>query len=443
MEEIGPVDYAIIAFPGNQFRGDIVPALGDLVDAGTIRIIDATFVGKDGDGNVVAFELTELAPDVQEALDALNIEVGGLFNEDDLADAAESLEPNSSAALLVWENVWARKVAQAMRDAGGELIAFERHDVVQAAREWVLEQPRSREEARMFGRRGPGLVRAAATTAVVAGTAGAVRHRQQQNTQRRTRLRTTSRWRRSRRMWRSKHLPLPPSRTPPSSRSSRSSRTRESSRRRSSRPRKSSGSERMLGLAARRATHGGPVAGSPTARTMSAPEPEVVEEQKGSRGWRGWVARLLTVLGVLLLVVSIAANFVERQALDTNEVEETARQLIDDPEIREQVAASMTEQLFASVDVQAELEARLPRSSRRWPARSRGLRPVAERLALRILERPRFQELWVQAVGGAGADRARPRRRRALPRDRRGRGRARPAASRRAHGPAADRPEPR
>ena len=142
MEEIGPVDYAIIAFPGNQFRGDIVPALGDLVDAGTIRIIDATFVGKDGDGNVVAFELTELAPDVQEALDALNIEVGGLFNEDDLADAAESLEPNSSAALLVWENVWARKVAQAMRDAGGELIAFERlpHDVVQAAREWVLEQ---------------------------------------------------------------------------------------------------------------------------------------------------------------------------------------------------------------------------------------------------------------------------------------------------------------
>ena len=32
----------------------------------------------------------------------------------------------------------------------------------------------------MFGRRGPGLVRAAATTAVVAGTAGAVRHRQDQ-----------------------------------------------------------------------------------------------------------------------------------------------------------------------------------------------------------------------------------------------------------------------
>lgn len=142
MQEIGPVDYALIAFPGNQFRGEIGPALADLVDAGTIRIIDATFVAKDGDGNTVSLELTELAPDVQEALAKLDIEVGGLFNEDDLMDAAESLEPNSSAALLVWENVWARKVAQAMRDAGGELVAFERlpHDVVQAAREWALEQ---------------------------------------------------------------------------------------------------------------------------------------------------------------------------------------------------------------------------------------------------------------------------------------------------------------
>ena len=62
----------------------------------------------------------------------------GLFNEDDLMSAGEALEPNSSAALLVWENVWAREVAQKMRDAGGVLLDFERlpHDVVQAAREW-------------------------------------------------------------------------------------------------------------------------------------------------------------------------------------------------------------------------------------------------------------------------------------------------------------------
>ena len=142
MEEIGPVDYAIIAFPGNKFRGEIAPALADLVESNTIRLIDVAFVGKSESGEVVAFELTELDPDVQEALDTLGIEVQGLLNEDDLKDAAEALEPNSSAALLVWENVWARKVTQAMRDAGGVLLAFERlpHEVVQAAREWALEQ---------------------------------------------------------------------------------------------------------------------------------------------------------------------------------------------------------------------------------------------------------------------------------------------------------------
>ena len=145
MEEIGPVDYAIVAFPGNEFRGEIAPALAELVDAGTIRIIDIAFVGKNADGDAVAMELTELDPDVQDALDKIGVVVGGLFNEDDLMDVAEGLEPNNSAAVLVWENVWARKVTQAMRDAGGELVAFERipHEVVQAAREWALEEAKA------------------------------------------------------------------------------------------------------------------------------------------------------------------------------------------------------------------------------------------------------------------------------------------------------------
>jgi hypothetical protein len=142
VEEIGPVDYLIVAFPGNNFRGEIAPALAELVETGTIRIIDIAFVGKTAEGEVAAFELTELDPEVQKGLERAGIEVSGLFNEDDLAAAGEELEPNSSAALLVWENVWARKVAQAMRDAGGEVLDFERlpHDVVQSAREWAIAQ---------------------------------------------------------------------------------------------------------------------------------------------------------------------------------------------------------------------------------------------------------------------------------------------------------------
>ncbi len=145
MEEIGPVDYAVLVFPGNQFKGDIVPAISDLVETGVIRLIDAAFVGKDENGEVVAMELTELAPDVQEAFDALNIEVTGLFNDEELLAIGQEFELNTSAAVLVWENVWARKVAQAIRDAGGELVAFERvpHDVVEAAREWALEEAKA------------------------------------------------------------------------------------------------------------------------------------------------------------------------------------------------------------------------------------------------------------------------------------------------------------
>ena len=120
---------------------------------------------------------------------------------------------------------------------------------------------------------------------------------------------------------------------------------------------------------------------------------------RGGR-WRSPVARLLTVIGVLLVVVSIAANFVERQALDSSEFEETARQLIADPAIQSEVASTMTDQLFSNVDVEAALEERLPADQKALAGPITGaLRPVAERLSARILDRPRFQEAWVAAVG--------------------------------------------
>ena len=118
--------------------------------------------------------------------------------------------------------------------------------------------------------------------------------------------------------------------------------------------------------------------------------------------WRSIGARALTVLGVLLIVISIAANFVERQALDNDEVEETARQLVESEAIQDQLAATMTEQLFANVDVQAALEERLPPAQQGLAGPLAGaLRPVSERLALRILQGPRFQDLWVAAVSAS------------------------------------------
>jgi Family of unknown function (DUF6325) len=136
---IGPVEYLIVAFPGNQFKGEIVPALAELVEAGTIRIIDLAFVLKDPDGAVVAMELGDLDSDVFKAFDALSPEGLGLLNEEDLAAAGEELEPNSSAALLVWEDVWATKLRDAILNAGGEVLDLERvpYEVVQAAVEFA------------------------------------------------------------------------------------------------------------------------------------------------------------------------------------------------------------------------------------------------------------------------------------------------------------------
>jgi hypothetical protein len=136
---IGPVEYLIVAFPGNRFKGEIVPALAELVEAGTIRIIDLAFVLKDADGAVVAMELGDLDSDVFKAFDELSPEGLGLLNEEDLAAAGEELEPNSSAALLVWEDVWATKLRDAILNAGGEVLDLERvpYDVVQAAVEFA------------------------------------------------------------------------------------------------------------------------------------------------------------------------------------------------------------------------------------------------------------------------------------------------------------------
>jgi hypothetical protein len=137
--DVGPVEYIVVGFPGNEFRGEIAPALADLVEAGTIRIIDIAFAGKDENGEITAFELSALDPAVQQALEKLGAEPTGLFSEEDLIRVAETLDPGSSAAVLAWENIWAKSVAGAIRNAGGELYDYDRvpHDVVVAARDWA------------------------------------------------------------------------------------------------------------------------------------------------------------------------------------------------------------------------------------------------------------------------------------------------------------------
>jgi hypothetical protein len=122
----GPIELLAVRFPGNRFTGELIPALGELVESGTIRIIDLLFVSKDADGSVVIAEVDELGDGVVTALDPYIAESAGLLSEDDALRFATALEPNTSEALLVFENVWASRFAQAVHNAHGELIFNER-----------------------------------------------------------------------------------------------------------------------------------------------------------------------------------------------------------------------------------------------------------------------------------------------------------------------------
>lgn len=131
----GPVEWIVIEFPGSRFSGAIIPALAQLVDSGTVRIIDLLVVHKDADGVASAVELDALDPDELALFEHLDGEVTGVLSDEDVALAAADLAPGSTAGLLVWENVWATTFAAAVRDAGGRVVAAERvpHEVVSAA----------------------------------------------------------------------------------------------------------------------------------------------------------------------------------------------------------------------------------------------------------------------------------------------------------------------
>jgi hypothetical protein len=128
---IGPVEYLIVAFPDNQFKGEIAPALADLVESGTIRVLDLVFVTKDADGNVGVIEYDE--HDGLRAFAEIEGEVGGVISHEDIDHATHDLPANSSAAVLVWEDVWATPFVEALRNAGAVLVESARipHDLIE------------------------------------------------------------------------------------------------------------------------------------------------------------------------------------------------------------------------------------------------------------------------------------------------------------------------
>jgi hypothetical protein len=119
----GPLEYIAIGFPGNNFSGEIIPAIKELQDSGTIRVLDLVIITKDANGDVTAIELSETSPEQAAVLATLGVESRNLLGQEDVDEIGDALDPNSTAGLMIWENVWAARFAQAVRNADGVLVA--------------------------------------------------------------------------------------------------------------------------------------------------------------------------------------------------------------------------------------------------------------------------------------------------------------------------------
>jgi hypothetical protein len=123
LDEMGPIDWIVVEFPGNKMTGKALPLLLDLVDRGLIRVLDLRFVRKDLDGTITALALTDIDGDGTLDLAIFEGAASDLLGQDDLDEAGVAMEPGNSAAILVYENRWAAPFAKAVRESGGQLVA--------------------------------------------------------------------------------------------------------------------------------------------------------------------------------------------------------------------------------------------------------------------------------------------------------------------------------
>ncbi len=128
----GPVDFVALEFKGNQFKGEIFPELMNLVNSGVVRIIDIIIVRKDAEGNVSHQEMQETDKSVLAVFDPLKAEINGMIQVEDIEMIGEKLENNCTAALLMFENLWAVNFVKAVENANGRSVMHVRipHEVV-------------------------------------------------------------------------------------------------------------------------------------------------------------------------------------------------------------------------------------------------------------------------------------------------------------------------
>lgn len=119
----GPIDYIIIGFEGNNFKGEVLKELEKVVNDGTIAVLDLAVIIKDNDGNVTSIELNNLDSLIAKKIADSKSASKGLITDEDVAETGELLENNTSAGLLIIEQLWAKGLKQALINANGVLVA--------------------------------------------------------------------------------------------------------------------------------------------------------------------------------------------------------------------------------------------------------------------------------------------------------------------------------
>lgn len=128
IEAMGPVEFTLLEFPKMSFDGAIAKALADLADREIVSIFDLLLVSKDDDGSLDVVELVDVAPAIAERFAEVSGEVMWLLSNEDIAEAARTLQPNTTGILVVWENTWARHLRSAVAHAGGRVVINDRLD---------------------------------------------------------------------------------------------------------------------------------------------------------------------------------------------------------------------------------------------------------------------------------------------------------------------------
>lgn len=120
---LGPIDYVIVGFEGNKFNGSILKALTEALDKGIIGLVDLALIVKDEKGTVSSINVADLGDTIAVDFVQKYKPSGKQIDKDDIDEIGDLLENNTSAGMLVIEQLWAKPLKQALIDANGVLIA--------------------------------------------------------------------------------------------------------------------------------------------------------------------------------------------------------------------------------------------------------------------------------------------------------------------------------